>query len=696
MPLTRAIAPRRRATLALLATIAVQGACEKLPGPVPCRSDRDCQAPEVCSDERCVPGQAAVPQSEPCAPAVPDGVCPTDEYCDNGTCRPMPCTLLHPTGGCEAEGEYCSACGLCLDDGICCADADCPLFGSPKCCSTGQCCAAHLCFSPADCNTDLTYCALCGACTALGTCCDERDCQAGEFCSSLKSCIPVGRCETEQDCPFPSSSYTCEAGGCVPLYPCTTNELTTIDCPPDMTVCCPAGEMCCFGHRCRVDGGCAPLGTCIGDSDCLEPYQQCESGWCVPAASWCNGDCSGGCQGTCGSGEICSASGACIPVERCASPADCFSLKTCTGAYTCDLICPSCDCTTVAIAPVPPPPSLLAVLDRSSSMSGACCSPLVEKWRTAVDALAQLVWESPPGVRLGLATYPAQCPSQTCPAGQLGCSAFACGSNNCEPGRIDVPIGDVSATGPEIMQTLCGDSCQGGVCPATCPGGTCPGGNTPTGPTLRAIHADPVAAGLADPDRTNSLVLITDGEASCDPTCSSTPAQSVPLVNAALDSLRNLTPPVRTFVVGLGFSTPSATLNCHAVHGGTSLCGDTVTAANCAAYSQSACYYQANSASELAAELATMAASPTCTFSIDPFLNQWNWLYVYLDYGANPRPAACRQSRCLLGEGPDTWQRDPTAWIIHFAGDNPGEPCRDIRDGLAVPLVAEIVFCDPL
>ncbi len=662
---------------------------------------------------------------------------------------------------------------ICIPQDTCLGDGDCTSGFCSFCAgSPGVCRPAGYCECEGDCPAGNDFCSVVAprTCVEDGKCAGDADCSGPtSFCCSTDLCIQPNKCCKAQDC---APGYDCDGNGdCVNTgTPCTTNASVpnTGQCAADQLYCCPAGETCCrAGERCGPAGFCVPLGGCDTSADCLSPLT-CQGNPLSCEGTACTGGCSGGCQGDCAAGELCSADGGCIPDDRCAASADCNDGEFCTGDYDCHLYC-GCGCTPYQADIVPP--NMLVVLDRSGSMGGQIGTTGCQRWKTAVEAIALVTFDHSSEIRFGLNVFPGT-GSTSCLPGDTVCTGCA----NCYPGTVQVPIGDTATTRPLITNFLCGDTCANGDCPGSCdgvaepcPDGTGPGGYTPTGPTMIHLRNNAAGAGLADTARPNYAMLVTDGEANCDNDayssaspdtnsdveCSATTGDpdTQARLNHYLRGLAGLTPPVQTFVVGFAFGGISNNLNCNAVNGGRSRCGDDaacaqfnsqdlcrtggcsvhtlqgdcdaapnckwntgtsqcdaryggcywdiapvpdvcvgVNSANCSSMNarSGTCYYPADSAAELSSTFDNIAGEiASCTYSIVPAPPNWERVFVYLDYGANPLPPECNgENPCRLERGGATWTGDSVTDTVQFH-----EPtCSGLlRAGVASPIV--VVGC---
>jgi hypothetical protein len=219
------------------------------------------------------------------------------------------------------------------------------------------------------------------------------------------------------------------------------------------------------------------------------------------------------------------------------------------------------------------PPNMMIVQDRSGSMDEEIDGNT--KWELAKAALEQVVMAYDDQVLFGLMLYPGT--DDSCDEGK-----------DCGPGEVFVDIGPGTAT--PIIDALDAS-------------GLCTWG-TPTAETLEPLRDYP---GLEDVERPNYVLLITDGQSTCD--------NPVPEVEA----LRLEYPEIQTFVVGFGDGVDDSELNDMAQAGGTALQGDPK-------------YYQADDAAALEAAFAEIAGNVlSCSYVLEEVPPDPNDLYIYID-----------------------------------------------------------------
>jgi hypothetical protein len=368
-------------------------------------------------------------------------------------------------------------------------------------------------------------------------------------------------------------------------------------------------------------GGCTNAQQCDDDQVCNTDTGECEAG--------------GPCEehSDCGAGAHCL-DGTCVANDTggtCDDDINCPAGSSCIDGF--------CGCEGEAFAAMPVVPNMMIVLDKSGSMEedldGSC--PLLvdggpddgecdypphasgsdpnpsfsapDKWTVATDAMSAVLTSHGPDVRFGLVT-------------------FANGSN-CGTGTVRVDIGPTTET--EIQSTIAATS---------------PIGSTPIGNTLNALVGN---NGLDDTDRTNYVLLVTDGQ----DTCSGNPS-------SAAQNLFEQTPSVKTFVVGFGGGVDAGELNDTAEEGGTARPGPTK-------------YYQADNAAELQAALDTILGSVlSCQFQLDQVPEDLADLYVYADGTQVDRDQT-------QSEG---WDYDAGSGTLTFYG----QVCQDLQDGTITDL----------
>ncbi|KIG16784.1 hypothetical protein DB30_04128 [Enhygromyxa salina] len=287
--------------------------------------------------------------------------------------------------------------------------------------------------------------------------------------------------------------------------------------------------------------------TCSANSEC-DTGEYCQDGACTPNLP--GGPCDD--SSNCVDDEVCE-DGACVPEAGTEGGMGCGG-----EVYQATAI----------------PPNVLIVQDRSGSMDQKVGDEGT-KWALAKAAIEQVVTDFSEEVYFGLMLYPGLDPA--CKQGK-----------SCGPGGVSVDVGP--ETGMAITSAL-GDA-------DTCSLGT------PTAETLDILQD---YAGLKDLGRSNYVLLITDGQSSCD--------DPVPMVEALLEQ----DPPIKTFVVGFGDGVDATELNDMAKAGGTALEGDQM-------------YYQAGDAQSLVNAFADIAGSVlSCSFVLDVVPPDPDKLYVYIN-----------------------------------------------------------------
>jgi hypothetical protein len=364
-------------------------------------------------------------------------------------------------------------------------------------------------------------------------------------------------------------------------------------------------------------GGCTSAADCTGDEVCNPSSGECEAG--LPCEA----------HGECGTGGHC-ADGTCEPNETggtCDDDANCPAGDTCIDGF--------CGCEGVAFAAMPIVPNMMIVLDKSGSMtedlegdcprldnSNDCVYPPdngtkdnpaydgpPDKWAVATDAMSAVLDSHGSKVRFGLVTFAS--------------------NSSCGTGHVRVDTGpNTKAMIQSVMNT------------------TSPIGATPIGATLNALVG---YNGLDDGNRTNYVLLVTDGQDTCGGNAS-----------GAAGNLYDQNPRVKTFVVGFGGGVNAGELNQTAVEGHTDRPGATK-------------YYQADDATELQNALDTILGSVlSCEYQLDQVPEDLSQLYVYAD--GDPVDRDQTQT--------DGWDYDSASGTITFYG----QICHDLQAGTVTDL----------
>jgi len=351
-------------------------------------------------------------------------------------------------------------------------------------------------------------------------------------------------------------------------------------------------------------------GTDGGGGGC-QSMSQCETGKiCEAASRACVAGGSCAMHKDCGLGAFCN-NGACAPSvtgSPCTDATNCTSDEMCTGGF--------CGCVGDKYGAEKVPPNVLIVLDRSDSMNAAITGG--SKWTVAQSAIASLLTAQGANINFGFAAYPGT--DQKCTMGAA-----------CTAGAVVVDPGPATAT---PINTYLGAA-------ATCHYGT------PTGEMLTMLTT---YKGLADTMRPNYILLITDGQSTCN--------DPVPVVT----TLAGQTPPVKTFAVGFGSEVDPAQLDKIAMQGGTAVMGG--------AHS----YYQADDAASLGKALTAIAGSVlSCTYTLSKDPADLTKLFVYFDTAA-----ILRDTTKMVG-----WDYDATSKQLTFYGTD----CASLQNGKVKDLV---------
>jgi hypothetical protein len=352
---------------------------------------------------------------------------------------------------------------------------------------------------------------------------------------------------------------------------------------------------------------------------------------------------SGGQDGT--GGQACESDEDCPAGEHCgAFSHECLGPTECEVDQDCDegFVCMDGECSIggecggfqFEIEAVPP--NVMILLDRSGSMDGSVPGSTKNRWEVAEDAVRTVTQGFDVLVRFGLATY-SSCTGGGCSAGSIVVPILPMNAGNIST-WLDTVIGVGSGNGMGVngmgqIEYLCdsGDP------------------ETSTGKSLAALVGEP---SLADTERENAILLITDG------------AESSECVDNGVDGpagaamLFAQDPSVRTYAVGFGDAN-AAELDAIAAAGGTVM------------------GYQAEMPAELQMALDQIAQDvASCTFSLDQIPPDAAMIYVFFDKDPAGVPM----------DPNDGWTYDPATNSITFHG----QACMDIKNGVVVEI--DIVY----
>ncbi len=218
-----------------------------------CRKVCECEAGPCSKTEACIPYNGEICYCEPCSGSCTDnGDCGYGCYCDNGNCKPNPCSSVAcgTSVDCgEGCGCYNGVCTPCIS--LNCTNDECDDVEGCKC--FGQKCKQDPCSGPCDNGADCGD--GCGCLDGVCVSCDKLSC-VGTECADVLGC-------------------TCIANNCVDKQGCDGGCSVSTDCPVGCTCyqgeCVPCEDFPC--DECSEHDGCACLSTtCVGDgtNDCDE------------------------------------------------------------------------------------------------------------------------------------------------------------------------------------------------------------------------------------------------------------------------------------------------------------------------------------------------------------------------------------------------------------------------------------------
>ena len=250
-----------------------------------------------------------------------NGLCQTGETCQNGTCTgtPVTCTALdqcHTVGTCNPATGICSnpnkTNGTMCDNGLCQTNETCQngtCTGTPVTCT-----ALDQCHTVGTCNPTTGACSnpnkTNGATCDNGLCQTNETCQNGTCTGTPVTCTALDQCHTAGTCnpatgacsnPNKTNGSTCDNGLCQTNETCQNGTCTgtPVTCAADQchdagacnpTTGCPApkpnGTACDDGNPCTEFDGCIG-GTCQGAQPhtCVSPDVCQDAGTCNPAAT---------------------------------------------------------------------------------------------------------------------------------------------------------------------------------------------------------------------------------------------------------------------------------------------------------------------------------------------------------------------------------------------------------------------------
>lgn len=438
-------------------------------------------------------------------------------------------------------------------------------------------------------------------CAAPGTVCDTAaDCSDRQVCDPTVSACALADCDADDDC---GDGAVCVDGDCAPL-------VSADDCEDD-TDC--AGPESCRNGTCREQ--------LPEDSPC-DSAEACQTPLvCDPATDQCADDVACDDNAACGDAAYCGPGGACQPAEPnspCERDDDCIASERCVG-----VVCVPDVCEATAFSAEPIPANVMITIDRSGSMNSDIGDD-GSKWDVGRAAIEQLMATASPSISFGLNVYPGF--NQDCSDGQ-----------DCGEGVVALPVGSDRQAIVAYLEDA--ETCSF---------------RTPTAENLELLAGEPE---LQDPTRNNFVLLITDGQSTCDDPVD------------AVEDLFAATPSVRTFVVGFGDGVDPDELEDMANAGGTARDDDPV-------------FFQADNAASLDQAFAEIAGSVLgCEYTIDVAPDEDpEQMGVFFNGQLVPRDTS----------GNTGWDVNLAAGRLTFAGN----ACAALQTGLVTDLT--LVYGCPL
>lgn len=460
-----------------------------------CHADTDCPQGQRCD---ATTGRCATPPPQ----CGMNTVCPSGSLCVNGACVAQ-CDLQRPC----PQGLVCGANGVCVTqpppscgpvpmacpaDAMVCPDGSTVTRTGPNCsfapCGGVACppvvrqCPDGSFVGPAGPNCDIAPCpgttVQCppGLACVNGQCvggCANVPCPQGLVCDPATAlCRPPPGCVTSMDC---GQNAQCVNGACISTG-CGANGVT---CPPGTTcdaaraVCVPNPTGCMNDSQCPLGAFCVG-GQCVQSSQC-DPNRPCPQGLaCINGVCGSNGACMA--DSNCGPGQVCLAG-------RCTSPVTCANGSVCPNGQTClngmcvsqpldgGMACPAdammCPDGTYVGRTGPNcsfPPCGGGVVD-----AGLACNSM-QPCGAGQQCLNGVCVSQP--IDGGMA-----CPADVmmCPnGGFVGRTGPNCTFPPCPGTVVDAGVAQCNA----MVSCGQGQTCQNGVCVATCGGVVCAQGQT--------------------------------------------------------------------------------------------------------------------------------------------------------------------------------------------------------------------------
>ncbi len=272
--------------------------------------------------------------------------CSADQRCEAGVCK------------CPAGMRWCKPLGRCLNQSLCCSDADCAK-GETCYLPSGRC---------VSCKAGEKWCEAQNRCVNLSLCCDDKDCSGGmvcdvgigrcacrsgeKWCAAQKKCISASNCCDDKEC---SGGMVCDvkSGSCA----CRSGEkwcaaknrcISVKSCCRDLDCSGIGGAGKCLNDgRCYCTKGalCSDTNECVGSC-----YQDCRSGQYMCTKDSRRGPvCVGGCDSCAEAPILCAVDKKCL-AGGCSGCSDGILCTDSNGKQSCVNTCDSTACPNQPIA----------------------------------------------------------------------------------------------------------------------------------------------------------------------------------------------------------------------------------------------------------------------------------------------------------------------------------------------------------